>query len=182
MTPPEWLLDENTAHLHHRPARAGSPAEWPDWVSDRVRAALHRRGIERPWAHQAIAADAAFRGRHVAIATGTASGKSLAYLLPVLAAGLDGRLGAPAPDTGRARSALRLDLPPRHTALYLAPTKALAHDQASSLYKQIKPFAQVTIPHINDDAVFCLSSNTFTQYGTQRRLVCHLLIDALRLD
>ena len=129
MTPPEWLLDENTAHLHHRPARAGSPAEWPDWVSDRVRAALHRRGIERPWAHQAIAADAAFRGRHVAIATGTASGKSLAYLLPVLAAGLDGRLGAPAPDTGRARSALRLDLPPRHTALYLAPTKALAHDQ-----------------------------------------------------
>ncbi len=121
---PDWLVhSEHTAHVHHRDARPGRTADWPDWVSDPVRAALARSGVERLWVHQATAAEAAFAGRHVALATGTASGKSLAYLLPVLAAGVDGRLGAPR----REPSALRLASRP--TALYLAPTKALAHDQ-----------------------------------------------------
>src|SRR4029453_2580628 len=57
---------------------------------------------------QVTAAELARTGRHVVIATGTASGKSLAYQLPVLGALLDD---------------------PRATALYLAPTKALAADQ-----------------------------------------------------
>ncbi|GIG58809.1 hypothetical protein Lfu02_31810 [Longispora fulva] len=73
--------------------------------------ALADRGIERPWAHQAEAATAAWEGRHVVIATGTASGKSLAYQLPVVS---------------------RL-LATNATALYLSPTKALAADQLRSL-------------------------------------------------
>ncbi|RYD93200.1 MAG: hypothetical protein EOP54_19575, partial [Sphingobacteriales bacterium] len=40
------------------------------------------RGVDRPWAHQAVAAEAAHEGRHVVMATGTASGKSLGYQLP----------------------------------------------------------------------------------------------------
>ena len=109
MALPDWLATaEHVAHVHHRTARPGRPVDWPDWVTPEVRAAFARRGIERPWAHQVAAASAAHAGRHVAIATGTASGKSLAFLLPVLAA------------------------PPRSTALYLAPTKALAHDQLRS--------------------------------------------------
>lgn len=109
MALPDWLATaEHVAHVHHRPARPGHPVEWPDWVTPEVRAAFGRRGIEQPWAHQVAAATAAHLGRHVAIATGTASGKSLAFLLPVLAA------------------------PPRATTLYLAPTKALAHDQYRS--------------------------------------------------
>ena len=97
-------------------------------MSDRVREALGRRGIHTLWRHQADAANAAFEGRHVAIATGTGSGKTLAYLLPILAAGVDGRVGVPIPQRVRG-----LSLPDRHTALYLAPTKALAHDQARAL-------------------------------------------------
>ena len=71
-------------------------------------AALRRRGIEALYEHQARAVGLALGGHHVAVATGTASGKSLAYHLPAL-------------------QALLTD--PSATALYLFPTKALAQDQ-----------------------------------------------------
>ncbi|KRV47578.1 helicase [Wenjunlia vitaminophila] len=90
-------------------------------------AAVRTRGVERLWEHQARAAAAALEGRSVVVATGTASGKSLAYLLPVLSCLLD---GAQAPN-GRGA-----------TALYLAPTKALAADQRRSvadLAEDLKP-------------------------------------------
>jgi DEAD/DEAH box helicase domain-containing protein len=66
------------------------------------------RGIEAPWSHQLAAADLAYDGRHVVLSTGTASGKSLGYQLPILTA---------------------LKANSRARALYLAPTKALGHDQ-----------------------------------------------------
>ncbi|MBG0814017.1 DEAD/DEAH box helicase [Planomonospora sp. ID82291] len=62
------------------------------------------------WPHQAEAAGLARHGRNVIIATGTASGKSLAYQVPALNSVLDGG-----------------------TALYLTPTKALAADQLRAL-------------------------------------------------
>ncbi len=65
-------------------------------------------GIEHPWAHQALAAEHALDGDSVVVATGTASGKSLAYLVPVLSTLLE---GSQAPN-GRGA-----------TALYLSPTK-----------------------------------------------------------
>jgi DEAD/DEAH box helicase domain-containing protein len=77
-------------------------------VPDELRDTLLTSGIGRPWTHQAQAADLAHSGRDVVIATGTASGKSLGYLVPVL--------------TG-------LLADPKACALYLAPTKALAADQ-----------------------------------------------------
>ena len=67
--------------------------------------------MARPWTHQASAAELAWSGRSVVVATGTASGKSLAYQLPVLSAAV----GTDA------------------TALYLSPTKALAGDQLRAL-------------------------------------------------
>jgi DEAD/DEAH box helicase domain-containing protein len=115
---PEELLRRLTrgldclTHVERVPPRAGSNADWPLWVSADLRAALHARGVERPWSHQAAAADLAHAGRHVVVSTGTASGKSLAYHLPVL-------------------TALAAD--PRATALYFAPTKALAADQLRAL-------------------------------------------------
>ena len=105
-------------HVEQVPARIGSAVGWPDWVDAGLRDAWTRRGIEFPWAHQAEAADLAHHGRHVVVATGTASGKSLAYLMPALTAVVE---GSQAPN-GRAA-----------TALYLAPTKALAHDQWRSI-------------------------------------------------
>ena len=86
-------------HAVRLPARAGMPVDWPLWVPEHVRAAFTRAGVLRPWSHQAHAAELAHTGRDVVVATGTASGKSLAYQLPVLAA---------------------FDADPRATALYLA--------------------------------------------------------------
>ncbi|MFT4108927.1 DEAD/DEAH box helicase [Propionicimonas sp.] len=124
MVVPEWLAsDERVRHHYHRPAAPGLTADFPEWVSGTVREALGRLGVERLWAHQASAADAAFHGSHVALATGTASGKTIGYLLPVLAAAVDGRVGF------AVRERVPLELGRGHSALYLAPTKALAHDQ-----------------------------------------------------
>ncbi|WP_274528251.1 DEAD/DEAH box helicase [Micromonospora foliorum] len=95
-------------HVERVPARAGVPAPWPSWAPTELRAAFARRGVVAPWKHQAEAANLAYEGQHVVVATGTASGKSLAYQLPALAT---------------------LLADPRATVLYLAPTKALAADQ-----------------------------------------------------
>lgn len=95
-------------HVSDLPARGAARRGWPAWVDDDVRRAFVERGVTEPWSHQVAAADLAHSGRHVVISTGTASGKSLAYQLPIL--------------TAMARN-------PRARALYLSPTKALGHDQ-----------------------------------------------------
>jgi DEAD/DEAH box helicase domain-containing protein len=95
-------------HVTTIPGRAATTVGWPCWVPDPLRASLVASGVAAPWAHQVAAAELARAGRHVVVATGTASGKSLAYQLPVLA---------------------HLLADPQATALYLAPTKALGADQ-----------------------------------------------------
>lgn len=69
------------------------------------------------------------------VATGTASGKSLAYLAPVLSALAD---GAEAPN-GRGA-----------TALYLAPTKALAADQRRAVRSLAAPLGNAVRPAVYD--------------------------------
>jgi DEAD/DEAH box helicase domain-containing protein len=119
---PEWLSgDERVRHHHHRPAQPGCRLPYPDWVGADVRAALARVGVTELWQHQVLAAEAAHSGRHVAMATGTASGKTLGYLLPILAtAGGAPSFAVPSGPLGLDRG---------HSAIYLSPTKALAHDQ-----------------------------------------------------
>ena len=95
-------------HVEHLPARPARHADWPGWAPEALISAMRAGGAERPWTHQAEGADAAWKGEHVVVATGTASGKSMVYQLPVLA---------------------RLLAEPRSTALYLSPTKALGADQ-----------------------------------------------------
>jgi DEAD/DEAH box helicase domain-containing protein len=100
--------EDRLVHLERLPARAARYAELltplPDVVADAVPFPL--------WTHQAAAIDAARAGRSVVVATGTASGKSLCYHLPIAEAVLDDRSG---------------------TALALFPTKALAQDQLRSI-------------------------------------------------
>jgi DEAD/DEAH box helicase domain-containing protein len=93
-------------YLTRLAGRPGLPASWPAWVPDELVGALAAGGIAAPWQHQAEAADLAAAGQSVIISTGTASGKSLGYLLPALTSILDGG-----------------------TVLYIAPTRALAADQ-----------------------------------------------------
>ena len=72
MRAPAWLLaDERVAHVRRLESAPGRHAEWPDWVAPDLIAALAAQGIERPWQHQIAAAEAAFAGRHVALATAT---------------------------------------------------------------------------------------------------------------
>jgi DEAD/DEAH box helicase domain-containing protein len=115
---------ERLTHVHRVSARPASPAPWPSWVSPTLYAALTQAGLASLWSHQLVAAEAAHAGTHVVLSTGTASGKSLGYLLPALSDVLD---GAAAPN-GRGA-----------TALYLAPTKALAHDQLDRLDRLALP-------------------------------------------
>ncbi|RWA17759.1 DEAD/DEAH box helicase [Mycolicibacterium brumae] len=100
-------------HIAQIPAAAGAPRPWPEWAPASVVGAFAERGVSALWSHQLQAAELAHRGRHVVIATGTASGKSLAYQLPIMTA---------------------LETDPRARALYLAPTKALGHDQLSTAH------------------------------------------------
>ncbi len=115
---------DRLTHVHRVPARSASPAPWPDWVTPTLYAALTQAGLASLWSHQLEAAEAAHAGAHVVLSTGTASGKSLGYLLPALSDVVDGSL---APN-GRGA-----------TALYLAPTKALAHDQLDRLDRLALP-------------------------------------------
>lgn len=93
------------------PAREGQYAALPSDLPEGLVRALAARGIDRLYSHQAQAWHAARAGENLLIATPTASGKSLCYLLPVLAAAQ--QQGA--------------------KALFLFPTKALAQDQVAEL-------------------------------------------------
>lgn len=95
-----------------QPARPAEFAPWPSWIHPPLRDHLVGEGIPELYSHQAATADLAHGGRDVVVATGTSSGKSLGYLLPVL-------------------SALAAD--PTACALYLTPTKALGSDQLQAV-------------------------------------------------
>ncbi len=116
-------------HLEVLPERAERSAPWPTWVHPSVVGACQASGVDALWSHQAAAAQRGWDSQHTVVATGTASGKSLAYLLPTLsaiAASVDGPGG-------------RGD-----TVVYLSPTKALAHDQLRSLAAFDVPGLRVT--------------------------------------
>ncbi len=107
---PEDLLEgEELAHRREEGSREARTAPLPDELEPRVRDAI---GVDSLYLHQRAAWEAAARGEHLVITTGTASGKTLAFNLPVL------------------DSLVRT---PRNRVLYLYPTKALAQDQFRTL-------------------------------------------------
>ncbi len=115
-----WRTDPDSAAnistwrtLPARPAAlAGFPADLPPELA----ASLPGHGISSLYSHQAEAWKHTRAGENVVLATGTASGKTLAYNLPVLAALLEN---------------------PEARALYLFPTKALTQDQLSVVSEQL---------------------------------------------
>jgi DEAD/DEAH box helicase domain-containing protein len=118
----DLLEGEEIAYRGIEPARAARVEPLPDDVDPRVASALVGAGVTALYRHQAEAWEAAQRGENVIVTTGTASGKSLAFNLPVLDA---------------------IARQPKTRALYLYPTKALAQDQARALgdlrLKGLKP-------------------------------------------
>jgi DEAD/DEAH box helicase domain-containing protein len=113
LAPWNSLLEcEELAHLGSEPARDARLAQLPDDLHPRLRQALDAQGVQALYEHQAAAWEAAQRGEHLIVTTGTASGKTLAFNLPVLDV---------------------IAREPKQRALYLYPTKALAQDQLRSL-------------------------------------------------
>src|SRR4051794_2481334 len=102
--------DGRLVHVERYAARDARFGELATPLRPVVRDAL---GVDRLWSHQATAIDLARAGRSVAIATGTASGKSLCFRAPIAEAIAD---------------------PVRPgTALLVFPTKALARDQLRAI-------------------------------------------------
>ncbi len=120
-----WRTDPDTAPnlptwriTPPRPANLNPfPADLPPALAE----ALTARGITSLYSHQAEVWEHARAGENVVLATGTASGKTLGYNLPVLSALLED-------DDAR--------------ALYLFPTKALAQDQFSVISHQCSVLEQ----------------------------------------
>jgi len=116
--------DERVVHRSAEPARRASTKALPPGIDPRVLEAIARSGVDQLYAFQREAIDLVRAGRHVVLAGGTGAGKSLCYQIPLLAALV-------APRSSR-----------KQTALYLAPTKALAQDQARRLREFQAPWAQ----------------------------------------
>ena len=109
----------NTSHIAQNivswrtfPAQAAQTASFPAELHPTLVEMLNDQGIDELYTHQAFTWEQIKAGRHPVIVTGTASGKTLCYNLPVL----HHLLSAPQP-----------------RALYLYPTKALAYDQMEAL-------------------------------------------------
>jgi DEAD/DEAH box helicase domain-containing protein len=117
----DLLEGDELAHVQTVPAADARVAPLPDELHPGLRDALPFDGL---YEHQREAWDVAARGRHLILATGTASGKSLAFNLPVLDA---------------------IAREPKERALYLYPTKALAQDQARALAELRAPNVRAAI-------------------------------------
>lgn len=99
-------------HVEELPARVGRFAQPERSLPEPLHRLLERQDITQLFQHQAMALDTARAGRDLVVVTGTASGKTLCYNLPILEMCLA---------DAQAR------------ALYLFPTKALAQDQLKGL-------------------------------------------------
>ncbi len=106
----ELAIDSRCVHVEHLPSRRARLASLARPLPPGIAGLIPHTGL---WRHQVTAIDHIRDGRSVVLATGTASGKSLAYQLPILEA---------ADESGG-----------RSTSLLLFPTKALAHDQLRSI-------------------------------------------------
>ncbi len=95
-------------HLRRIPARKARYGQLSAPLHPDVQERLSALGITRFYVHQSQAINAIRQGRHVIIATSTASGKTICFNVPVLDAIAGDR---------------------RVRALYVYPTKALAQDQ-----------------------------------------------------
>ncbi|MGE5223332.1 MAG: DEAD/DEAH box helicase, partial [Omnitrophica WOR_2 bacterium] len=115
-----WRADPtisgNIVEWRSLPARQARYTLFPSGIHPALVQALRQQGIQALYTHQAEAWEKTRSGQNVVVVTGTASGKTLCYNLPVLD---------------------RLLVDPQARALYLFPTKALAQDQLSVISRQL---------------------------------------------
>ena len=109
------MLPDYVGQIVHEeliPPRTAEYGDLDDTLPEALSGSLAQLGIERLYRHQAEAINTARAGQHVIISTGTASGKTLCYNIPMIEAALQDPLAR---------------------GIYLFPTKALAQDQLRTL-------------------------------------------------
>ncbi|NPV55701.1 MAG: DEAD/DEAH box helicase [Anaerolineae bacterium] len=114
----DQLLSDDIVSWHHEEARAGKFQPLPPDLHISLKNSLIAQNISDLYSHQIDAWNAIRAGKNVIITTGTASGKTLCYNLPILQS---------------------LTEHPNQTAMYIFPTRALAQDQLKSIIKFQQP-------------------------------------------
>ena len=102
---------------------------WPHEINAEVRASLEQAGLRQPYEHQVYAASQAAAGRDVVLESPTASGKTLAFTVPMLHI---------------------LKQHPRSHALMIYPMKALAYDQREQIRALAEPLGIESWPYDGD--------------------------------
>jgi DEAD/DEAH box helicase domain-containing protein len=121
-------IAENVVEWRSMPAKAAETSPFPESLARQLKAWLMSKGIATLYRHQRTAYDKIAAGANVAIVSGTASGKTLCYNLPVIDS---------------------LIKQPEGKALYLFPTKALAQDQLTVLRDMVSQVSQPNAGHVN---------------------------------
>ena len=106
------FFDKQIAHVEHLPKRPPVHHEVQGGLHQSVSAVLAGQGIRDLYAHQATSIEYIRQDKNIVIVTGTASGKTLCYTIPVMEALLEDS---------------------KATMLFIYPTKALAQDQLRGL-------------------------------------------------
>lgn len=145
--PQDERFTKNIKAVQEIPAKAGEYCELPAELAPVIKDLLADSGILRVYSHQGEAIKLALGGRHLAISTGVASGKSLCYQLPVLDSWLRDK---------DARS------------IFLYPTKALAQDQKRELSGFLSRLMEMTGKPCGGIGIY----DGDTPAG-QRKLICN---------
>lgn len=106
------------------PEREGSYSDIPTVCDSALKECLASMGYGKLYSHQAEMFEQAIEGKNVIITTGTASGKSLAFYLPVIQ---------------------RIIQNPARRAVFMYPTKALTQDQQKGLQSFVDYFGEKKI-------------------------------------
>lgn len=115
------IIGDNISNLHVIKPRIARVEEFPNTLHPYIKNVLNQVGIDSLYLHQKMSWDAFRERKNIVVVTGTASGKSLCYDLPIL------------------DSAIREK---DSCALFLFPTKALTQDQKESMTKLITGLAE----------------------------------------
>ncbi|MBD3320108.1 MAG: DEAD/DEAH box helicase, partial [Chitinivibrionales bacterium] len=106
------FFEDQIVHVHTLPEKEPGYRDLTQGIDPALASALEKRGVRRLYSHQADVVDTVREGNSTVVVTGTASGKTLCYLIPVVEAVLADS---------------------RSTMLFVYPTKALAQDQLRGL-------------------------------------------------
>ncbi len=109
-------ITPNITHWEEIPPKPAELTDFPPDVNPRLVEVLRQKGIRQLYSHQLEAYNAIRDGKNIVLVTPTASGKTLAYNLPILN---------------------HILKEPESRALYLFPTKALSQDQLKELHDLI---------------------------------------------